>query len=65
MLSFGEVADIIHVEDGDLFDLADRIVSREIDHIDQVFRMRHADGPLGLGARPRPGRSTPRRRRSS
>ncbi|MHA6645605.1 PAS domain-containing sensor histidine kinase [Mesorhizobium sp. A623] len=44
MLSFGEVDDIIHPEDGDLFDLAKRIVSREIDHIDQVFRMRHADG---------------------
>ncbi|MEP9371039.1 ATP-binding protein [Mesorhizobium sp. KR1-2] len=44
MLSFGEVDDIIHEEDGDLFQLANRIVSREIDHIDQVFRMRHADG---------------------
>jgi two-component system cell cycle sensor histidine kinase PleC len=42
MLSFGEVADIIHAEDGDLFDIATKIVSREIDHIDQVFRMRHA-----------------------
>lgn len=44
MLSFGEVDDIIHPEDGDLFELAKRIVAREIDHIDQVFRMRHADG---------------------
>ncbi|HEY4192380.1 MAG TPA: ATP-binding protein [Mesorhizobium sp.] len=44
MLSFGEVDEIIHPEDGDLFDLAKRIVAREIDHIDQVFRMRHADG---------------------
>ena len=44
MLSFGEVAEIIHEDDGDLFELANRIVSREIDHIDQVFRMRHADG---------------------
>ena len=44
MLSFGEVAEIIHEEDGDLFELANRIVSREIDQIDQVFRMRHADG---------------------
>ena len=44
MLSFGEVAEIIHVEDGDLFDIATRIMSREIDHIDQVFRMRHASG---------------------
>ncbi|QIA24348.1 MULTISPECIES: PAS domain-containing sensor histidine kinase [unclassified Mesorhizobium] len=44
MLSFGEVDEIIHPEDGDLFQLANRIVAREIDHIDQVFRMRHADG---------------------
>ncbi|MER8494018.1 ATP-binding protein [Mesorhizobium sp. M1312] len=44
MLSFGEVDEIIHREDGDLFQLANRIVAREIDHIDQVFRMRHADG---------------------
>ncbi|MGX5806255.1 PAS domain-containing sensor histidine kinase [Bradyrhizobium sp. Arg314] len=44
MLSFGEVDEIIHPEDGDLFELANRIVEREIDHIDQVFRMRHADG---------------------
>ena len=44
MLSFGEVSEIIHEDDGDLFQLANRIVSREIDHIDQVFRMRHADG---------------------
>ncbi|RUZ71968.1 PAS domain S-box protein [Mesorhizobium sp. M7A.F.Ca.US.006.01.1.1] len=44
MLSFGEVDQIIHPEDGDLFELANRIVAREIDHIDQVFRMRHADG---------------------
>ncbi|MEJ6781398.1 PAS domain-containing sensor histidine kinase [Aminobacter sp. Piv2-1] len=44
MLSFGEVARIIHPEDGDLFELANRVVGREIDHIDRVFRMRHADG---------------------
>ncbi|RAZ80206.1 PAS domain-containing sensor histidine kinase [Mesorhizobium atlanticum] len=44
MLSFGEVDEIIHPEDGDLFELANRIVEREIDHIDKVFRMRHADG---------------------
>ncbi|MBX3581322.1 MAG: PAS domain-containing protein [Rhizobiaceae bacterium] len=44
MLSFGDVADIIHEDDGDLFELAKQIVAREIDHIDQVFRMRHANG---------------------
>jgi two-component system cell cycle sensor histidine kinase PleC len=44
MLSFGRVAEIIHPEDGDLFDLANQIVARDIDCIDQIFRMRHADG---------------------
>src|SRR5690606_7785084 len=44
MLSFGEVAKIIHPDDGDLFELAKRIVARETGQIDQVFRMRHADG---------------------
>ena len=44
MLSFGEVAKIIHPDDGDLFELANRIVARETAQIDQVFRMRRADG---------------------
>jgi two-component system cell cycle sensor histidine kinase PleC len=44
MLSFGDVDEIIHPEDGDLFALANRIVSRQIDQIDQIFRMRHANG---------------------
>jgi two-component system cell cycle sensor histidine kinase PleC len=44
MLSFGDVAEIIHPDDADLFALANRIVSRETDHIDKVFRMRHAAG---------------------
>lgn len=44
MLSFGDVAQIIHPDDGDLFELANRIVSRQTDQIDHIFRMRHADG---------------------
>ncbi|MBX3531673.1 MAG: PAS domain-containing protein [Rhizobiaceae bacterium] len=44
MLSFGEVAKIIHPDDENLFGLANRIVARDADTIDQVFRMRHADG---------------------
>ncbi len=44
MLSFGDVHQVIHPDDGDLFKLAERIVAREIDSIDQIFRMRHADG---------------------
>jgi two-component system cell cycle sensor histidine kinase PleC len=44
MLSFGRVAEIIHPDDADLYDLANQIVARETDCIDRVFRMRHADG---------------------
>ncbi len=44
MLSFGDVAAIIHPDDGDLYEIANRIASHEIDQVDQVFRMRHADG---------------------
>ena len=44
MLSFGEVAKIVHPEDADLFDVAKQIVARDTDHIDHIFRMRHADG---------------------
>lgn len=44
ILSFGEVARIIHPEDGDLFEIATHIAAREVSSIDQVFRMRHAEG---------------------
>lgn len=44
ILSFGAVAAIIHPDDGDLYDVANRVVTHEIDQIDQVFRMQHADG---------------------
>src|SRR5262245_12146014 len=44
MLSFGDVAEIIHEGDADLFEVANLIVTREVDNIDQIFRMRHAGG---------------------
>ncbi|WEX07715.1 PAS domain-containing sensor histidine kinase [Chelativorans sp. AA-79] len=44
MLSFGDVASLIHPDDGDLFGAANRIVAREIEQVDQIFRMRHANG---------------------
>ncbi|MGS1095971.1 PAS domain-containing sensor histidine kinase [Aquamicrobium terrae] len=44
MLSFGEVDSIIHPDDGNLFEIANRVMAREIDQIDRVFRMRHANG---------------------
>ena len=44
ILAFGEVEQIMHPDDGDLYELAGRLVSKEVSHIDHVFRMRHADG---------------------
>ena len=65
MLSFGEVAEIIHAEDGDLFDLAnqDRVAR------DRPYRPGVPDAACrrasGYGCAPGPMSSTPRRRRSS
>ncbi|WP_370322799.1 ATP-binding protein [Oricola sp.] len=44
ILSFGEVKDLIHPDDIDLFDLAERAAAQEIRRVDQLFRMRHAAG---------------------
>ena len=44
MLSFGQVAKIIHPDDGDLLEIAKLIAAKEIESIDRVFRMKHADG---------------------
>ena len=44
MLSFGDVDAVIHPDDQDLFELAQRIAARETNQIDRVFRMRHFDG---------------------
>jgi two-component system cell cycle sensor histidine kinase PleC len=44
ILSFGEVRQLIHPDDIDLFDLAKRAAAQEIRRVDQLFRMRHADG---------------------
>lgn len=44
VLSFGDVNDLMHPADQDLFTVAQRIASRETDLIDHAFRMRHADG---------------------
>lgn len=45
ILSFGEVKALIHPDDIDLFDLAQRAAAQEIRRVDQLFRMRHAAGP--------------------
>ncbi|CAM5424982.1 histidine kinase OS=Afipia felis OX=1035 GN=pleC_2 PE=4 SV=1 [Afipia felis] len=44
LLAFGEVNALVHSEDIDLMAIADRLLSGQISHIDQTFRMRHANG---------------------
>jgi two-component system, cell cycle sensor histidine kinase PleC len=44
LLTFGEVNALVKSDDIDLFEIADRLVGGEIDHIDQTFRMQHTDG---------------------
>ena len=44
LLTFGEVNALIQPADIDLFYIADQLISSKITHIDQSFRMRHADG---------------------
>lgn len=44
LLGFGELTDLIHPQDVDLFQTAEAILSEELSQIDQSYRMRHADG---------------------
>jgi two-component system cell cycle sensor histidine kinase PleC len=44
LLTFGEVNALVKSDDIDLFAIADRLISGEIDHIDQTFRMQHTSG---------------------
>ncbi len=44
LLTFGEVNALVKSDDIDLFETANQLMSGHIDHIDQSFRMRHANG---------------------
>jgi two-component system cell cycle sensor histidine kinase PleC len=44
LLTFGEVNALVNSDDIDLFAIADQLIAGTIDHIDQSFRMQHADG---------------------
>src|SRR5204862_4021197 len=44
LLTFGEVNALVNPDDIDLFNFADQLIAGTIDHIDQSFRMQHADG---------------------
>jgi two-component system cell cycle sensor histidine kinase PleC len=44
MLSFGAVSEITHPDDLDMFELANRILTGEVQQVDHVFRMKNAQG---------------------
>ncbi|UIJ70616.1 PAS domain-containing sensor histidine kinase [Aurantimonas sp. HBX-1] len=44
VLSFGEIAPLLHPGDGSLFDVARGVAAGRIGHLDRVFRMRRSDG---------------------
>ena len=44
LLTFGEVNALVKSDDIDLFAIADQLITSKIKHIDQTFRMQHADG---------------------
>ncbi len=44
LLTFGEVNALVKSDDIDLFEIADQLIAGKLDHIDQSFRMQHADG---------------------
>jgi len=44
LLGFGEVAALIHPDDGDLMALAESLYEKGEATVDQMFRMRHSDG---------------------
>ena len=44
LLTFGEVNALVKSDDINLFEIADRLISSQLDYIDQTFRMQHANG---------------------
>lgn len=44
IVGFSEVSELVHPEDIDLYNLACLVMEQGMTHIEQVFRMRHAEG---------------------
>ncbi|MEO1067058.1 MAG: ATP-binding protein [Pseudomonadota bacterium] len=44
LIGFGEISDLVHPDDVNLLETAERLLSKNLSHVDQIFRMRHADG---------------------
>ena len=55
VISFGEASRLIHPDDGDLYEIAQKVASGDIKQVDHLFRMRPRQRPLCLDAGPRPG----------
>ena len=52
LLTFGEVNELVHQDDINLYELATQLADAKVQSIDRAFRMRHADGKwLWLRAR--------------
>ncbi len=44
VLAFGDIARLMHADDTSIYSLARSIARGSLRHVDQIFRMRHADG---------------------
>jgi two-component system cell cycle sensor histidine kinase PleC len=44
LMPFGDVSALVHPDDVQLYELATELADAKMTHIDQAFRMRHADG---------------------
>lgn len=44
VISFGEASELIHPDDGNLYEIARQVAAGEINQVDHLFRMRHAKG---------------------
>ncbi|WP_066183964.1 PAS domain-containing sensor histidine kinase [Hoeflea olei] len=44
VISFGEASRLMHPDDGDLYEIAQKVASGDIKQVDHLFRMRHAKG---------------------
>ena len=44
LIGYGEIADIIHEDDIDMLEIAERVLKGELTNVDHTYRMRHSDG---------------------
>ena len=44
LIGYGEIADIIHEDDIDMLEIAERVLKGKLTNVDHTYRMRHSDG---------------------